>query len=60
MLPQKRIAEDLRPHEGLEWITANPLLAADRVRAQVFAAMLSYYVDWRMRQALAPVAECSR
>lgn len=27
----------------------------DRVRAHVFAAMLSYYVEWHMRQALAPV-----
>jgi len=29
--------------------------ASDRVRAHVFTAMLSYYVEWHMRQALAPV-----
>ena len=27
----------------------------DRVRAHVFLAMLAYYVEWHMRQALAPV-----
>jgi transposase len=27
----------------------------DRVRAHVFIAMLAYYVEWHMRQALAPV-----
>ncbi len=28
---------------------------ADRVRAHVFLCMLSYYVEWHMRQALAPL-----
>jgi hypothetical protein len=28
---------------------------ADRVRAHVFLCMLSYYVEWHMRRALAPV-----
>jgi transposase len=28
---------------------------ADRVRAHVFLCMLAYYVEWRMRQALAPM-----
>lgn len=28
---------------------------ADRVRAHIFLAMLSYYVEWHMRQALAPL-----
>jgi transposase len=28
---------------------------ADRVRAHVFVCMLAYYVEWHMRQALAPV-----
>jgi len=28
---------------------------ADRVRAHVFLCMLSYYVEWHMRQALAPI-----
>src|SRR6266851_648478 len=28
---------------------------ADRVKAHVFLCMLSYYVEWHMRQALAPV-----
>ena len=27
----------------------------ERVRAHVFLAMLAYYVEWHMRQALAPV-----
>jgi len=27
----------------------------ERVRARVFLAMLAYYVEWHMRQALAPV-----
>ena len=27
----------------------------DRVRAHIFLAMLTYYVDWHMRQALAPL-----
>ena len=29
--------------------------AADRVRAHVFLCMLAYYVEWHMRQALAPI-----
>jgi hypothetical protein len=29
--------------------------APERVRAHVFLAMLAYYVEWHMRQALAPV-----
>jgi hypothetical protein len=28
---------------------------SDRVRAHIFLAMLAYYVEWHMRQALAPV-----
>ena len=28
---------------------------ADRVRAHVFLCMLAYYVEWHMRQALAPI-----
>lgn len=28
---------------------------ADRVRAHIFLCMLSYYVEWHMRQALAPI-----
>jgi transposase len=28
---------------------------ADRVRAHVFLCMLSYYVEWQMRRALAPI-----
>jgi hypothetical protein len=28
---------------------------ADRVRAHVFICMLSYYVEWHMRRALAPI-----
>ena len=29
--------------------------AAERVRAHVFLCMLAYYVEWHMRQALAPI-----
>ncbi len=29
--------------------------AADRVRAHVFVCMLAYYVEWHMRQGLAPI-----
>ncbi len=29
--------------------------AADRVRAHVFVCMLAYYVEWHMRQRLAPI-----
>lgn len=29
--------------------------SADRVRAHVFLCMLAYYVEWHMRQALAPI-----
>lgn len=29
--------------------------AADRVRAHVFLCMLAYYLEWHMRQALAPI-----
>ncbi|HAM50448.1 MAG TPA: hypothetical protein DCP92_07025 [Nitrospiraceae bacterium] len=28
---------------------------ADRVRAHVFLCMLAYYVEWHMRQKLAPI-----
>jgi transposase len=28
---------------------------ADRVRAHVFLCMLAYYLEWHMRQALAPL-----
>ena len=28
---------------------------ADRVKAHIFLCMLSYYVEWHMRQALAPI-----
>jgi len=29
--------------------------SADRVRSHVFLCMLAYYVEWHMREALAPV-----
>src|SRR3990172_3464180 len=32
-----------------------PHCLSDRVRAHVFLCVLSYYVDWHMRQALAPM-----
>ena len=30
---------------------------AERVRAHVFLCMLAYYLEWHMRQLLAPVGE---
>ena len=31
----------------------------DRIRAHVFLCMLAYYVEWHMRQKLAPILSCS-
>ncbi len=39
---------DLKVRPIFHWL-------ADRVRAHVFLCMLAYYVEWHMRQALAPI-----
>jgi len=59
VLAYKRLANVERAFRSLKSVDLHvrPIFhhAPDRVRAHVFAAMLSYYVEWHMRQALAPV-----
>jgi hypothetical protein len=59
VLAYKRLASVERAFRSLKSVDLNvrPIYhrAPDRVRAHVFLAMLSYYVEWHMRQALAPV-----
>ena len=59
VLAYKRLAIVERAFRSLKSVDLNvrPIYhrASDRVRAHVFTAMLSYYVEWHMRQALAPV-----
>jgi transposase len=59
VLAYKRLASVERAFRSLKSVDLHvrPIYhrAPDRVRAHVFAAMLSYYVEWHMRQALAPV-----
>jgi len=59
VLAYKRLATVERAFRSLKSVDLNvrPIYhrAPDRVRAHVFAAMLSYYVEWHMRQALAPL-----
>ena len=59
VLAYKRLAAVERAFRSLKSVDLNvrPIhhRLPDRVRAHVFAAMLSYYVEWHMRQALAPV-----
>ena len=59
VLAYKRLATVERSFRSLKSVDLNvrPIYhrASDRVRAHVFTAMLSYYVEWHMRQALAPV-----
>jgi hypothetical protein len=59
VLAYKRLAAVERAFRSLKSVDLNvrPIYhrAPDRVRAHVFLAMLSYYVEWHMRQALAPV-----
>jgi hypothetical protein len=59
VLAYKRLATVERAFRSLKSVDLNvrPIYhhASDRVRAHVFTAMLSYYVEWHMRQALAPV-----
>lgn len=59
VLAYKRLAAVERAFRSLKSVDLNvrPIYhrAPDRVRAHVFVAMLSYYVEWHMRQALAPV-----
>jgi len=59
VLAYKRLATVERAFRSLKSVDLHvrPIYhwAPDRVRAHVFLAMLSYYVEWHMRQALAPV-----
>lgn len=59
VLAYKRLAAVERAFRSLKSVDLNvrPIYhrAPDRVRAHVFVAMLAYYVEWHMRQALAPV-----
>jgi transposase len=59
VLAYKRLANVERAFRSLKSVDLNvrPIYhrAPERVRAHIFAAMLSYYVEWHMRQALAPV-----
>lgn len=59
VLAYKRLAAVERAFRSLKSVDLNvrPIYhrLPERVRAHVFSAMLSYYVEWHMRQALAPV-----
>ena len=59
VLAYKRLASVERAFRSLKSVDLNvrPIYhrAPDRVRAHVLVAMLAYYVEWHMRQALAPV-----
>jgi transposase len=59
VLAYKRLATVERAFRSLKSVNLNvrPIYhrASDRVRAHIFTAMLSYYVEWHMRQALAPL-----
>jgi len=59
VLAYKRLATVERAFRSLKSVDLNvrPIhhRLPDRVRAHVFLAMLAYYVEWHMRQALAPV-----
>lgn len=59
VLAYKRLANVERAFRSLKSVDLNvrPIYhrVPERVRAHIFAAMLSYYVEWHMRQALAPV-----
>jgi hypothetical protein len=51
-----RVEEFFRTCKGLE-IRIRPIRhrTEDRVRAHIFLCLLAYYVEWHMRQALAPL-----
>jgi transposase len=59
VLAYKRLAAVERAFRSLKSVDLNvrPIYhrAPNRVRAHVLLAMLAYYVEWHMRQALAPV-----
>jgi len=59
VLAYKRLATVERAFRSLKSVDLNvrPIYhrAPNRVRAHVLVAMLAYYVEWHMRQALAPV-----
>ena len=55
----KRLSTVERAFRSMKTVDLNvrPIFhyAADRVRAHVFLCMLAYYVEWHMRQRLAPI-----
>jgi hypothetical protein len=59
VLAYKRLAAVERAFRSLKSVDlkVRPIYhrAPDRVRAHVFLALLAYYVEWHMRQALAPL-----
>ncbi|MFN3326796.1 MAG: IS1634 family transposase [Bryobacteraceae bacterium] len=59
VLAYKRLASVERAFRSLKSVDLNvrPIYhrLPDRVRAHILIAMLAYYVEWHMRQALAPV-----
>jgi len=59
VLAYKRLATVERAFRSLKSVDLNvrPIhhRLQERVRAHVFLVMLAYYVEWHMRQALAPV-----
>jgi transposase len=59
VLAYKRLATVERAFRSLKTVDLNvrPIhhRLADRVRAHVFLCMLAYYVEWHMRQELAPI-----
>jgi hypothetical protein len=59
VLAYKRLAAVERAFRSLKSVDLNvrPIhhRLPERVRAHIFLAMLAYYVEWHMRQALAPV-----
>lgn len=59
VLAYKRLAVVERAFRSLKSVDLNvrPIYhrAPDRVRAHILIAMLAYYVEWHMRQALAPL-----
>jgi hypothetical protein len=51
-----QVERAFRPLKGMD-LRVRPIhhRTEDRVRAHVFLCMLAYYVEWQMRQALAPL-----
>lgn len=59
VLAYKRLSNVEKAFRSLKTVDLNvrPIFhrLADRVRAHIFLCMLAYYVEWHMRQALAPI-----